>query len=139
MAKDLVVSDASTLIGLAAAEAFELLRGLFGHLAVSTTVRDEVFAGGDRPGARALSSAAGAPVGSRGHSVHRISSSRRSQSGLSTQWLPGRATSITTIDILSLSSSDKLSCSLFSSSWALWGRAPLGGIGTPLLPNQRTR
>ena len=59
MAKELVVSDASTLIGLAAAEAFELLRGLFGQVAVSTTVRDEVFAGGDRPGARALSSAIG--------------------------------------------------------------------------------
>ncbi len=59
MAKELVVSDASTLIGLAAAEAFELLRGLFGQVAVSTTVRDEVFAGGDRPSARALSSAIG--------------------------------------------------------------------------------
>ena len=50
MAKELVVSDASTLIGLAAAEAFELLRGLFGQVVVSTTVRDEVFAGGDRQG-----------------------------------------------------------------------------------------
>ena len=32
---------------LAAAEAFELLRGLFGQVAASTTVHDEVFAGGD--------------------------------------------------------------------------------------------
>ena len=59
MAKELVVSDASTLIGLAAAEAFELLRELFGQVAVSTTVRDEVLAGGDRPGVRELSDAIG--------------------------------------------------------------------------------
>ncbi len=84
-------------------------------------------------------SGAGAPVGSRGPSAPRISLSRRGRSGLSAHWLPGSATSITTIDIFSLSSNDKLSCSLFSSSWGLWGRAPLGGIGTPLLPNQRTR
>lgn len=57
MAKELVVSDASTLIGLAAAEAFELLRGLFGQVTISTTVRDEVFAGGDRPRAREFSGA----------------------------------------------------------------------------------
>ena len=59
MAKELVVSDASTLIGLAAAEAFELLRELFGQVAVSSAVRDEVLAGGDRPGVRELSGAIG--------------------------------------------------------------------------------
>ena len=57
MEKELVVCDASTLIGLAAAEAFQLLRTLFGQVTVSTTVRDEVLAGGDRPGVRDLSSA----------------------------------------------------------------------------------
>ena len=50
MAKELVVSDASTLIGLAAAEAFDLLRQLFGEVTVTVAVRDEVLAGGDRPG-----------------------------------------------------------------------------------------
>lgn len=59
MAKELVVSDASILIGLAAAEAFEILRELFGQVAVSTTVRDEVLAGGDRPGVPELSGAIG--------------------------------------------------------------------------------
>ena len=39
MAEELVVSDASTLIGLAAAGAFDLLRELFGQVAVSTRVR----------------------------------------------------------------------------------------------------
>ena len=59
MVQELVVSDGSTLIGLAAAEAFELLRELFGQVAVSTTVCEEVLAGGDRPGVRELSSAIG--------------------------------------------------------------------------------
>lgn len=57
MAKELVVADASTLIGLASAEAFELLDELFGQIVVSEAVRDEVLAGGDRPGARELSGA----------------------------------------------------------------------------------
>ena len=57
MAKELVVSDASTLIGLASAEAFDLLREPFGQIAVTSTVRDEVLAGGDRPGVRELSRA----------------------------------------------------------------------------------
>lgn len=59
MAKELVVSDASTLIGLAAAEAFDLLRQLFGELAVTEAVRDEVLAGGERPGGRELTGAIG--------------------------------------------------------------------------------
>ena len=59
MAEELVVSDASTLIGLAAAGAFDLLRELFGQVAVSTRVRDEVLAGDDRPGVRELSDAIG--------------------------------------------------------------------------------
>ena len=57
MAERLVVADASPLIGLAAAEGFHLLRGLFGQVAVTPDVRDEVFAGGDLPGARELASA----------------------------------------------------------------------------------
>ena len=59
MANELVVSDASTLIGLASAEAFDLLRQLFGEVAVTTAVRDEVLAGGDRPGVRELTGAIG--------------------------------------------------------------------------------
>lgn len=59
MAEELVVADASTLIGLAAAGAFDLLRELFGQVAVSTRVRDEVLAGDDRPGVRELSRAIG--------------------------------------------------------------------------------
>lgn len=57
MAKEIVVSDASTLIGLASADVFELLHALFGQVAVSEAVLDEVLAGGDRPGARELSNA----------------------------------------------------------------------------------
>ena len=59
MAEELVVSDVSTLIGPAAARAFDLLRELFGQVAVSTRVRDEVLAGDDRPGGRELSGAIG--------------------------------------------------------------------------------
>lgn len=57
MAKELVVSDVSTLIGLASAGAFDLLRGLFGEVVVISTVRDEVLAGGERPGISELSGA----------------------------------------------------------------------------------
>lgn len=57
MAKRLVVADASPLIGLAAANAFDLLRRLFDVVTVTTAVRDEVLAGGDRPGARDLAAA----------------------------------------------------------------------------------
>ena len=54
MAERLVVADASPLIGLAAADAFDLLRRLFGRVTVTAAVRDEVMAGGDRPGAREI-------------------------------------------------------------------------------------
>lgn len=54
MAERLVAADASPLIGLAAAGGFDLLRGLFGRLVVTTQVRDEVLAGSDLPGAREL-------------------------------------------------------------------------------------
>src|SRR5690606_5683216 len=57
MAKRLVAADASPLIGLASADAFHLLRDLFGIITVTTAVRDEVMAGGERPGARELAGA----------------------------------------------------------------------------------
>ena len=57
MAERLVVADASPLIGLATARGFDLLRGLFGQIAVTAQVRDEVLAGGDRPGASELADA----------------------------------------------------------------------------------
>ena len=57
MAKELVISDASTMIGLASAEAFDLLCQLFGEVVVTTVVRDEVLAGGDRPDVRELTGA----------------------------------------------------------------------------------
>lgn len=50
----LVLGDASPLIGLAAAGGFDLLRRLFGALCVTAAVRDEVLAGGGRPGAGEL-------------------------------------------------------------------------------------
>ena len=57
MAERLVVADASPLIGLAAAEGFHLLRCLFGQVAVTPDVREEVLAGSDLPGARELAKA----------------------------------------------------------------------------------
>ncbi len=57
MAKRIVASDASPLIGLAAAEAFSLLRSLFGSVTVTSAVRDEVMAGDELPGARELAAA----------------------------------------------------------------------------------
>jgi predicted nucleic acid-binding protein len=45
------------LIGLAAAGGLGLLRRLFGVFRVTATVRDEVLAGGDRPGVRELQAA----------------------------------------------------------------------------------
>lgn len=45
MASRLVVADASPLIGLAAAGAFDLLRRLFGQITITDSVRDEVLAG----------------------------------------------------------------------------------------------
>lgn len=53
----LVAVDASSLIGLAKADAFELLRGLFERVAVTRIVHDEVQARPDRPGAVELQSA----------------------------------------------------------------------------------
>ena len=57
MAERLVAADASPLIGLAAAGAFHLLRSLFDQITVTTTVRDEVLAGGPLPGAVELAEA----------------------------------------------------------------------------------
>jgi predicted nucleic acid-binding protein len=53
----LVAADASPLIGLAAALAFDLLRELFGTLVVSRAVVDEVTADESRPGAAELTAA----------------------------------------------------------------------------------
>ena len=57
MAKRLVIADASPLIGLAAAGEFDLLRQLFGEIAVTDAVRDEVLTGGELPGSRELKDA----------------------------------------------------------------------------------
>lgn len=57
MAKGLAAADASPLIGLAVADAFHLLRELFGTVTITTVVRDEVMAGGGRPGVRELADA----------------------------------------------------------------------------------
>jgi predicted nucleic acid-binding protein len=57
MAARLVVVDASPIIGLAAAEAFDILRGLFGSVVVVEAVRQEVSAGPGRPGATELDKA----------------------------------------------------------------------------------
>ena len=57
MAERLVAADASPLIGLAAAGVFDLLRALFDRVTITAAVRDEVLAGGDRPGARELTEA----------------------------------------------------------------------------------
>jgi predicted nucleic acid-binding protein len=57
MARPTVASDASPLIGLAAAGAFDLLRKLFGRIAATPAVRDEVLAGGGLPGAAELAAA----------------------------------------------------------------------------------
>ena len=57
MAERLVAADASPLIGLAAAGAFHLLRTLFDQIAVTATVRDEVLAGSQLPGAVELAEA----------------------------------------------------------------------------------
>ena len=57
MAERLVAADASPLIRLAAAGAFDLLRRLFDRVTVTAAVRDEVLAGVGRPGARALTEA----------------------------------------------------------------------------------
>ena len=57
MDKRIVATDASPLITLISAGAFDLLRKLFGRITVTTAVRDEVRAGGQQPGARELNAA----------------------------------------------------------------------------------
>ena len=57
MAQRLVAADASPLIGLASAGAFDLLRELFHNVTVTAAVRDEVLAGGELPGAPELEAA----------------------------------------------------------------------------------
>ena len=57
MAERIVAADASPLIGLAAAGAFDLLRRLFDRVTVTPEVRDEIMAGGGRPGVRELTEA----------------------------------------------------------------------------------
>ena len=57
MEERLVVSDASPLIGLASAGAFDLIRGLFVRITITAAVRSEVMAGGELPGARELAAA----------------------------------------------------------------------------------
>ena len=55
--RKLIAADASPLIGLAAAGAFGALRGLFGTVTITRTVKDEVLAGAALPGARELDAA----------------------------------------------------------------------------------
>lgn len=57
MARRLVVVDASSLIGLSAIGAFHLLERLFGTVAVTREVWNEVMAGGGLPGAADLDAA----------------------------------------------------------------------------------
>jgi predicted nucleic acid-binding protein len=57
MAPALVAADASPLIGLAAAGAFDVLRRMFPRLVVTEEVRNEVLAGTGRPGAFELEDA----------------------------------------------------------------------------------
>jgi predicted nucleic acid-binding protein len=52
-----VAADASPLIGLAAAGVFDVLRKLFGTIAITRLVKDEVARGADLPGARELDDA----------------------------------------------------------------------------------
>lgn len=57
MATKRVIADASPLIGLAAIEAFDLLRRLFGRVIVPEAVYSEVVAGVGLPGAAELKGA----------------------------------------------------------------------------------
>ena len=57
MAQRFVAADASPLIGMAAAGAFELLRELFGTVTITKLVKDEVTGRADLPGARELDAA----------------------------------------------------------------------------------
>ena len=53
----LVAADSSPLIGLATADAFDLLRQLFGTVIITRLVKDEVTARGHLPGAQELKDA----------------------------------------------------------------------------------
>ena len=53
----LIAADASPLIGLATADAFDLLRQLYGTLKITRIVKEEVAGRGDLPGARELTDA----------------------------------------------------------------------------------
>lgn len=57
MAQKVVLSDASPLIGLAAAGGFELLHKLFRRVTITAAVRREVAAGKELPGAKELAAA----------------------------------------------------------------------------------
>ena len=57
MDERIVAADASPLITLASIGAFNLLRELFGRIVVTTAVRNEVLAGGTRPGVQHLNDA----------------------------------------------------------------------------------
>jgi predicted nucleic acid-binding protein len=50
----LIAADASPLIGLAAADAFDVLRELFGTVTITRLVKDEITARANRPGAAEL-------------------------------------------------------------------------------------
>ena len=52
-----VAADASPLIGLAAAGAFDVLRELFGTVTITRLVKEEIARGADLPGARELDGA----------------------------------------------------------------------------------
>ena len=60
MARGLVAVDASSLIGLAAVDALDLLERLFGTVAITTAVREEVAAGAGLPGATEVEAAVAA-------------------------------------------------------------------------------
>ncbi len=56
-AKRTIIADSSPLIGLAAANRFDVLQRLYGRVLVTRAVLDEVMAGGGKPGARELAQA----------------------------------------------------------------------------------
>lgn len=57
MTNAFVTSDASPLIGLATAGAFDLLRRLYGTVTITRAVKDEVMVGDALPGTRELDAA----------------------------------------------------------------------------------
>ncbi len=62
----IVVADASPLIGLAAAGAFDVPRRLFGTVTITRLVKDEIESRPRRPGARELDAAMRAALKSGG-------------------------------------------------------------------------